>query len=41
MRNDDEFTYVAAWAFRGESSWELFKEPLEFEVAKPTQRSYK
>jgi succinate dehydrogenase / fumarate reductase flavoprotein subunit len=40
-RNDTEFAYVAAWEFRGESSWELHKENLAFEVAKPSQRSYK
>ena len=40
-RNDDEFSYVAAWEFKGEHQWELHKEVLNFEVAKPTQRSYK
>ena len=40
-RNDAEFSYVAAWEFKGDSNWELHKEHLEFEVAKPTQRSYK
>ena len=40
-RDDDEFTYVAAWEFKGESQWELHKEELNFEVAKPSQRSYK
>ena len=40
-RNDDEYAYVAAWEFKGESNWELHKEQLNFEVAKPTQRSYK
>jgi succinate dehydrogenase / fumarate reductase, flavoprotein subunit len=40
-RNDEEYTYVAAWEYKGESNWELHKEQLEFEVAKPTQRSYK
>lgn len=40
-RNDEEFSYVAAWEFKGESNWELHKEQLTFEVAKPTQRSYK
>jgi succinate dehydrogenase / fumarate reductase flavoprotein subunit len=33
--------YVAAWEFKGESKWELNKEPLEYEVVKPSQRSYK
>ncbi len=40
-RNDAEYSYVAAWEFKGDSNWELHKENLEFEVAKPTQRSYK
>lgn len=40
-RKDAEFAYVAAWEFKGESNWELHKEQLNFEVAKPTQRSYK
>ncbi len=40
-RNDADYAYVAAWEYKGESSWELHKEQLEFEVAKPTQRSYK
>ncbi|MBL7748620.1 MAG: fumarate reductase/succinate dehydrogenase flavoprotein subunit [Chitinophagaceae bacterium] len=40
-RKDDEFAYVAAWEYKGESDWQLHKEQLNFEVAKPTQRSYK
>ena len=40
-RNDEEFAYVAAWEYAGEHEWQLHKEDLEFEVAKPTQRSYK
>ena len=40
-RDDDNYAYVAAWQFKGESEWELHKEALQFEVAKPTQRSYK
>ncbi|MEN9548193.1 MAG: succinate dehydrogenase flavoprotein subunit [Bacteroidota bacterium] len=40
-RNDDEYAYVAAWEYAGESNWNLHKEELNFEVAKPTQRSYK
>jgi succinate dehydrogenase / fumarate reductase flavoprotein subunit len=40
-RDDEHFTFVSAWEFKGESNWELHKETLEFEVAKPTQRSYK
>ncbi|HUQ65116.1 MAG TPA: fumarate reductase/succinate dehydrogenase flavoprotein subunit [Flavitalea sp.] len=41
LRDDDNFQYVAAWEFKGENNWELHKEELNFEVAKPTQRSYK
>jgi succinate dehydrogenase / fumarate reductase flavoprotein subunit len=41
-RNDDEFSYVAAWQYTGElSSPKLVKEPLTFEYVHPSQRSYK
>jgi succinate dehydrogenase / fumarate reductase flavoprotein subunit len=40
-RKDNEYAYVAAWEYKGESNWELHKEALNFEVAKPSQRSYK
>ena len=40
-RDDANFSFVAAWEYKGDSSWELHKEQLEFEVAHPTQRSYK
>jgi len=40
-RNDEEFSYVAAWEFKEVGNWNLHKEPLVFEVVKPTQRSYK
>lgn len=40
-RDDENFSYVAAWEYKGDSQWQLNKETLEFEVAKPTQRSYK
>ncbi len=40
-RDDANYAYVAAWQYKGESDWELHKEALNFEVAKPTQRSYK
>ncbi len=40
-RDDTQFSYVSAWEFKGESDWQLHKEELNFEVAKPTQRSYK
>ena len=41
-RNDDKFTYVAAWEHTGVGSQpKLHKEELEFEYVKLTQRSYK
>ena len=41
LRNDDDYAYVAAWEYKGESNWELNKESLNFEFVKPSQRSYK
>ena len=41
LRDDNNFTYVSAWEFKADSAWELHKETLTFEVAKPSQRSYK
>ena len=40
-RNDEEYSYVSAWEMKADGDWELHKEPLEFEIVKPTQRSYK
>jgi succinate dehydrogenase / fumarate reductase flavoprotein subunit len=40
-RDDDEYSYVAAWEFRGESEFEMHKERLHFDVVHPSQRSYK
>ncbi|HEY3665074.1 MAG TPA: fumarate reductase/succinate dehydrogenase flavoprotein subunit, partial [Polyangiaceae bacterium] len=41
-RNDDEFSYVAAWEFTGNTAApKLNKEPLAFEYVHPSQRSYK
>ena len=40
-RDDDNFSYVAAWELKGDGNWELHKEALNFEIVKPTQRSYK
>src|SRR5688572_11497649 len=40
-RDDANYSYVAAWEFKGESNWQLHKEELIFEIAKPSQRSYK
>lgn len=41
LRDDARFSYVAAWQFNGDHDWQLHKEELKFEIAKPTQRSYK
>jgi succinate dehydrogenase / fumarate reductase flavoprotein subunit len=40
QRIDDEFSYVAAWEYTAEGEV-LNKEELTFELAKPSQRSYK
>jgi len=40
-RDDDNFSYVSAWEFQGVGETELHQEKLEFEIAHPTQRSYK
>ncbi|MGA2145449.1 MAG: fumarate reductase/succinate dehydrogenase flavoprotein subunit [Bryobacteraceae bacterium] len=41
-RDDEQFSYVAAWGFRGVGNPpELHKENLTFEYVHPTQRSYK
>jgi len=42
MRDDENFSYVAAWEFTGVGQPpSLHKEPLEFEYVHPSQRSYK
>ena len=40
-RDDSNYSYVSAWEYKGDESWELHKEMLDFEIVKPTQRSYK
>lgn len=40
-RDDAHFSFVSAWEYKGESNWEMHKEELVFDVAKPSQRSYK
>jgi succinate dehydrogenase / fumarate reductase flavoprotein subunit len=41
-RDDDNFTFVSAWEYRGEGAdWVLHKEPLTFENVPLTTRSYK
>ncbi len=42
LRDDDEFSYVAAWGFNGLGDPPtLHQEPLVWENVKPSQRSYK
>lgn len=41
LRDDENFSYVAAWEFKKLGDWELHKEDLKFEYVTPTQRSYK
>ena len=42
QRNDAEFSYVAAWEYRGADQLPaLHQEPLQFEYVHPSQRSYK
>ena len=42
LRNDAEYSYVAAWQYCGETNRPvLHKEPLTFNYVKPSQRSYK
>ena len=41
LRDDANFSYVAAWQYQGDHNWQLHKEELNFEIAKPSQRSYK
>ena len=41
LRHDAVFMYVSAWQLTGEHQWQLHKEPLNYEVVKPSQRSYK
>jgi succinate dehydrogenase / fumarate reductase flavoprotein subunit len=40
-RDDAQFSYVAAWEYKGDSDWKLQKEELHFDIVKPSQRSYK
>jgi succinate dehydrogenase / fumarate reductase, flavoprotein subunit len=40
-RDDENYSYVSAWAYKADSEWELHQEKLDFEIVKPTQRSYK
>ena len=40
-RDDEHFSFVSAWQYKGEHDWELHEEILKFDLAKPSQRSYK
>ena len=40
-RDDANFSFVSAWEYKGDHDWTLHKEELHFDVAKPSQRSYK
>jgi len=42
LRDDEHFSYVSAWEWKGESGqWALHEEPLDFEYVHLAQRSYK
>lgn len=41
LRDDENYTYVAAWEYKESGEPALHKETLEFENVKPTTRSYK
>lgn len=41
QRDDENFSYVAAWEYLSESNWELNKEELKYENIKIAARSYK
>ncbi len=40
LRDDEKYMYVAAWEMK-DDNWQLHKEPLNYEIVKPSQRSYK
>jgi succinate dehydrogenase / fumarate reductase flavoprotein subunit len=41
LRKDDDYKYVAAWEYKGDSAFELHKEPLMYEEIEVKQRVYK
>jgi succinate dehydrogenase / fumarate reductase, flavoprotein subunit len=41
LRDDENYMYVAAWEYAGDSAWNLHKEELKYENIKIAQRSYK
>ncbi|MEY3541209.1 MAG: hypothetical protein RLZZ204_21 [Bacteroidota bacterium] len=40
LRDDENYMYVSAWENKGDG-WELHKDQLNYEIVKPSQRSYK
>jgi succinate dehydrogenase / fumarate reductase flavoprotein subunit len=40
-RDDENYSYVAAWEFEDVGKWKLNKEQLDFEFLQLAQRSYK
>jgi succinate dehydrogenase / fumarate reductase flavoprotein subunit len=40
-RDDERFSHVAAWAYRGDGAAERFEEKLEFECARLMERDYR
>jgi succinate dehydrogenase / fumarate reductase flavoprotein subunit len=40
-RDDENYMYVAAWEYKGQSAYELHKEELIYENIKIAQRNYK
>ena len=41
LRDDENYKYVAAWEYKGDSDWALNKEELIYENIKVAQRNYK
>lgn len=41
LRNDEEFSFVAAWEYKGKADSEMHRENLDFEFVTPSTRSYK
>jgi len=40
-RDDSNYSFVSAWQYESDHVWKLHREDLNFEIAKPSQRSYK
>ncbi len=41
LRDDENFMSVSAWEYKGDSQFELHKDPLVYDVVHPSARSYK